>query len=156
METWSALKSPGRWLHLLWTWWNTVGQPPPTPGTPNHHRLLKLHTGLQLHCTLSLSALPPYSRTLISKWNAKCISYWKDGFGPPRGNPEFFSSLAKTLVTLSLVQDQLDIRKEAVVSPFLKTSARSGSMLSQLLVKFWDRPLLIILSGCGQELRSWT
>lgn len=69
---------------------------------------------------------------------------------------QFFSSLARTLVTLSLVQDQLDIRNEAVVSAFLKTSVRSGSILSQLLVKFWDRPFLILLSGCGQELRSWT
>ncbi len=41
-------------------------------GSPNHHRLWKLHTGLIETWMLCLSTLPPDSGTLISKWNAKC------------------------------------------------------------------------------------
>ncbi len=40
-------------------------------GSPNHHWLWTLHTGLQATWILCLSTLPPDSGTLISKWNAK-------------------------------------------------------------------------------------
>ncbi len=43
-------------------------------GSPNHHRLWKLHTGLQATWILCLSSLPPDSGTLISKLNAKLLS----------------------------------------------------------------------------------
>ncbi len=42
-------------------------------GNPNHHRLWKLHSGLQATWILCLSTLPPDSGTLISKWNAKLV-----------------------------------------------------------------------------------
>ncbi len=40
-------------------------------GTPNHHWLQKLHTGLQATWILCLSTLPSDSGTLIFKWKAK-------------------------------------------------------------------------------------
>ncbi len=46
-EAWSALKCPGRWLRWLWTSENTVDQHQQITSSPNHHRLWKLHTGLQ-------------------------------------------------------------------------------------------------------------
>ncbi len=51
-------------------------------GSPNHHWLWKLHTGLQATWNLCLSTLPPDSGTLISKWNAKFTFIWKEDFGP--------------------------------------------------------------------------
>ncbi len=60
-------------------------------GSPNHHRLWKLNTGLQATWILCLSTLPPDSGTLISKWNAKCTFIWKEDFGPLRNSPVIFS-----------------------------------------------------------------
>ncbi len=47
-------------------------------GSPNHHWLWKLLTGLQSTWILCLSTLPPDSGTLISKWNAKFTFIWKE------------------------------------------------------------------------------
>ncbi len=63
----SALKFPGRWLRWLWTqktqWTNTSRW----HGSPNHHWLWKLHTGLQATWILQ---------------NAKFTFIWKEDFGP--------------------------------------------------------------------------
>ncbi len=68
----------------------------PTPaddhGSPNHHWLWKLHTGLQATWILCLSTLPPDSGTLISKWNAKFTFIWKEDFGPLSNSPVIFST----------------------------------------------------------------
>ncbi len=50
-------------------------------GSPNHHRLWKLHTGLQATWILCLSTLPD-SGTLVSKWKANCTLIWKEDFRP--------------------------------------------------------------------------
>ncbi len=54
---------------------------------PNHHRLWKLNTGLQVTWALSFSTLPPDSRTLVSKWNTKLALIWKEDFGPLGNSP---------------------------------------------------------------------
>ncbi len=56
-------------------------------GTPNHHRLWKLNTGLQATWAMSFSTLPPDSRTLVSKWNTKLALIWKEDFGPLGNSP---------------------------------------------------------------------
>lgn len=50
-------------LQLCWlrTWWTTVGQQP-WHGTPKHHRLLKLHSGLETSWNLCISISVSYSR----------------------------------------------------------------------------------------------
>ncbi len=69
-------------------------------GSPNHHWLWKLHTGLQATRILCLSTLPPDSGTLISKWNAKFTFIWSSPV-------LFLHSPGKMLLTLSLVQKWL-------------------------------------------------
>ncbi len=59
-------------------------------GSPNHHWLWKLHTGLQATWILCLSTLPPDSGTLISKWNAKFTFIWKEDFEPLSNSPVLF------------------------------------------------------------------
>ncbi len=54
---------------------------------PNHHRLWKLNTGLQATWAMSFSTLPPDSRTLVSKWNAKLALIWKEDFVPLGNSP---------------------------------------------------------------------
>ncbi len=127
----SALKFPGRWLRWLWTqktqWTNTSRW----HGSPNHHWLWKLHTGLQATWILCLSTLPPDSRTLISKLNAKFTFIWKEDFGPLSNSPVLFlHSPGKTLLMSSLVQKWLG-------SPFPERgdSWCTDSSFSPLLVK---------------------
>ncbi len=55
-------------------------------GSPNHHWLWKLHTGLQATWILCLSTLPPDSGTLISKWNTKSTFIRKEDFGPQQSS----------------------------------------------------------------------
>ncbi len=76
-------------------------------GSPNHHWLWKLHTGLQATWILCLSTLPPDSGTLISKWNAKFTFIWKEDFGPLSNSPVLFLHSPGKLLTLSLVQKWL-------------------------------------------------
>ncbi len=72
-------------------------------GSPNHHRLRKLHTGLQAACILCLSTLPPDSGTLISKQNAKFTFIWKEDFGPLSNSPvPFLLSPGKILLKMFL------------------------------------------------------
>ncbi len=93
-------------------------------GSPNHHWLWKLHTGLQATWILCLSTLPPDSGTLISKWNAKFTFIWKEDFGPLSNSPVLFlHSPGKMLLTLSLVQKWLGI-------PFPETPASVHSLWS--------------------------
>ncbi len=82
-------------------------------GTPNHHWLQKLHTGLQAAGILCLFTLPPDSR-LLSKLNAKYTFIWKEDFGPLSNSPVlFFLSPGKMLLTTFLFQTWLG-------SPFLE------------------------------------
>ncbi len=85
-----------------WTntsWWH---------GSPNHHRLWKLQTGLQATWILCLSTLPPGFGTLISKLNAKFTFIWKKDFGPLSNSPVLFLlSPGKMLLTMFLFQKWL-------------------------------------------------
>ncbi len=77
-------------------------------GSPNHHWLWKLHTGLQETWILFLSTLPPDSGTLIYKLNAKCTFIWKEDFGPLSNSPVLFLfSAGKMLLTMFLFQKGL-------------------------------------------------
>ncbi len=127
----SALKFPGRWLRWLWTqktqWTNTSRW----HGSPNHHWLWKLHTGLQATWILCLSTLPPDSGTLISKWNAKFTFIWKEDFGPL----SYFFSTAQVRRFWCCLWF-----RSGLVALFLKTSERgdswcTDSSFSPLLVK---------------------
>ncbi len=81
------------------SWWH---------GTPNHHRLWKLHTVLQATWILCLSTLPPDSGTLISKWNAKFTFIWKEDFGPLSNSPVLLLlSPGKILLMMFLFQKWL-------------------------------------------------
>ncbi len=63
--------------------------------TPNHHRLWKLNTGLQITWAMSFSTLPPDSRTLVSKWNTKLSLIWKEDFGPLGNSPVLLLIIAQ-------------------------------------------------------------
>ncbi len=77
-------------------------------GSPNHHWLWKLHTGLQATWILCLSTLPPDSGTLISKLNAKFTFIRKVDFGPLSNSPVLFLlSPGKMLLTMFLFQKWL-------------------------------------------------
>ncbi len=77
-------------------------------GSPNHHWLWKLHTGLQATWIMWLSTLPPDSGTLISKLNAKFTFIWKEDFGPLSNSPVvFLLSPGKMLLTMFLFQKWL-------------------------------------------------
>ncbi len=107
-------------------------------GTPNHHRLWKLNTGLQATWAMSFSTLPPDSRTLVSKWNTKLSLIWKEDFGPLGNSPVLLLlSPGKTPLTTTLAK-------------FLDTSVCGGywcldPSLSQFLVKFTQILELILL-----------
>ncbi len=120
--------------------------------TPNHHRLWKLNTGLQATWAMSFSTLPPDSRTLVSKWNAKLALIWKEDFGPLGNSP--------VLLLLSPGKTPL----MTTVAKFLDTSVCGGSWcldtsLSPFLVKFTqilesillDNPhkVAVLLVGCA-------
>ena len=93
--------------------------------SPNHHWLWKLHTGLQATWILCLSTLPPDSGTLISTWHAKITFISKEDFGPLRNSPVLFlRSPGKTLLTLSLVQEWLDMRNATFVVHSLWSSLK--------------------------------
>ncbi len=79
-------------------------------GTPNHHWLRKLHTGVWTSSSLDSVPLHSSSRlqTLISKLNAKFTFIWKEDFGPLSNSPVLFlHSPGKTLLTLFLFQKWL-------------------------------------------------
>ncbi len=103
-------------------------------GSPNHHWLWKLHTGLQAAWILCLSSLPPDSGTLIYKWKAKCTFIWKEDFGALSNSPVLYlRSPGKMLLMMFLFQKWL-------VALFLKMSERgdswcTDSSFSSLLVK---------------------
>ncbi len=101
-EAWSALNLPGRcWVDcgLQKTPWTKTSR---WHGSPNHHWLWKLYTGLQATWIMCLLTLPPDSGTLISKWNAKFTFIWKkDHFGPLSNSPVIFLfSPDKMLLTM--------------------------------------------------------
>ncbi len=96
--------------------------------TPNHHRLWKLNTGLQATWAMNLSTLPPDSRTLVSKWNAKLALIWKEDFGSLGNSPVLLLlSPGKMPLTLSVVQEWLNKRNMTTVAKFLDTSVCGGS-----------------------------
>ncbi len=107
-------------------WWTNTSR---WHGSPNHHRLWKLNTGLQATWAMSFSTLPPDSRTLVSKWNTKPALIWKEDFGPLGNSP--------VLLLLSPGKTPL----MTTVAKFLDTSVCGGSWcldpsLSPFLVKF--------------------
>ncbi len=78
---------------------------------------------------MSFSTLPPDSRTLVSKWNAKLALIWKEDFGPLGNSP----------VLLLLSPGKMPLT--TTVAKFLDTSVCGGSWcfdpsLSPFLVKF--------------------
>ncbi len=119
----------------------------PTPaddiGSPNHHWLWKLHTGLQATWILCLSTLPPDSGTLISKLNAKCTFIWKEDFGPLSNSPVLFlHSPGKMLLTLSLVQKWLgspfpeDVRAWWLLMHWLQLQSTPCEALTSVWIGF--------------------
>ncbi len=91
--------------------------------------LLFLNTGFQATWAMSFSALPPDSRTLVSKWNTKLALIWKEDFGPLGNSP----------VLLLLSPGKMPLK--TTVAKFLDTSVCGGSWcldpsLSPFLVKF--------------------
>ncbi len=108
--------------------------------TPNHHRLWELNTGLQATWAMSLSTLPPDSRTLVSKWNTKLALIWKEDFGPLGNSP----------VLLLLSPGKMPLT--TTVAKFLDMSVCGGSWyldpsLSPFLVKFTQILELILLDN---------
>ncbi len=97
--------------------------------TPNHHRLWKLNTGLQVTWAMSFSTLHPDSRTLVSKSNTELDLIWKEDFGPLGNSPVLLLlSPSKTPLTTT-------------VAKFLDASVCGGSWcldpsFSPFLVKF--------------------
>ncbi len=92
-------------MHYHWatgTQWTNTSR---WHGSPNHHWLWKLHTGLQATWILFLSSRPPDSGTLIFKLNAKLTFIWKEDFGPLSNSPVIFLfSPGKMLLTMFLFQ----------------------------------------------------
>ncbi len=109
-NTWSALKCSGRCCvdcGLQKTQWINTSR---RHGSPNHHWLWKLHTGLQSTWILCLSSRPPDSRNLIYKWNAKFTFIWKEDFGPLNNSPVLLLfSPGKMLLAMFLFQKCLGI-----------------------------------------------
>ncbi len=95
-------------MHYHWatgTQWTNTSR---WHGSPNHHWLWKLHTGLQATWILCLSTRPPDSGTLIFKLNAKLTFIWKEDFGPLNNSPvRFLLSPGKMLLTMFLFQKWL-------------------------------------------------
>ncbi len=118
-------------------------------GSPNHHWLWKVHTGLQATWILCLSTLPPDSGTLISKLNAKFTLIWKEDFGPLSNSPVIFP-LAKVRCFWRCFCFRSDL-----VALFLKMSERgdswcTDSSFSSLLVKLsqvFESALLTVFSS---------
>ncbi len=74
-------------------------------GTPNHHWLQKLNTGLQAAWILCLSSLPPDSRTWFPNEKQQFTFIWKEDFGPLSNSPVLFLlSSGKMLLTIFLFQ----------------------------------------------------
>ncbi len=108
--------------------------------TPNHHRLWKLHTGLQATWALSFSTLPPDSRTLVSKWNTKLSLIWKEDFEPLGNSP----------VILLLSPGKMPLT--TTIDKFLDTSVCGGfwclnPSLSSFLVKLTQILEFILLDN---------
>ncbi len=127
----SALKFPGRWLRWLWTqktqWTNTSRW----HGSPNHHWLWKLHTGLQATWILCLSTLPPRLWDLDFQMKCKIYFHLKRGLW----TTELFFSTAQVRRFWRCLWF-----RSGLVALFLKTSERgvswcTDSSFSPLLVK---------------------
>ncbi len=106
---------------------------------------------------MSFSTLPPYSRTLVSKWNTKLALIWKEDFGP-LGNSPIVLLLSPGKTPLTTTKFLIRITK------FLDTSVCGGSWcldpsLSPFLVNFTrilesillDNPhkAAVLLVGCA-------
>lgn len=88
---WSSVKCSGRRLRWLWTsektqWSNTSR----CHGSPHHHSLWKLPTGLEATWIPCLSTLRPDSGTFISKWHTKLTFIWKEDLEPLSNSPVLF------------------------------------------------------------------
>ncbi len=104
-------------------------------GSPNHHWLWKLHTGLQATWILCLSTLPPDSGTLISKWNAKFLSSEKRTLDH-WATVEFFFSTAQVRCFWRCLWF-----RRGLVALFLKTSEHGDSALTPASVhSLWSSP----------------
>ncbi len=100
--------------------------------TPNHHRLWKLNIGLQATWAMSLSTLPPDSRTLVSKWNTKLALIWK----------RFFFSLAQVKCLWRQLQPN-SLTRLCMVALYALTPASVHSLWSS--PKFMNQFCLTIL-----------
>ncbi len=110
--------------------------------TPNHHRLLKLNTGLQATWAMSFSTLPPDSRTLVSKWNTKLALIWKEDFGPLGNSPVILLLSPGKMPPMTTVAKFLDT-SVCVVALDALTPASVHSLWSS--PKFLNRFCLTIL-----------
>ncbi len=128
-------KIPGRWLRWLWTSETQRTTPSRWHGSPNHHWLWKLHTGLQAAWILYLSSLPPDSGTLISKLNVKIYSHLKKRTLDHWATVQLFFSLAQMRCFWRCF-----CFRSGLVALFLKMSERgdfwcTDSSFSSLLLK---------------------
>ncbi len=103
-------------------------------GSPNHHRLWKLHTGLQATWILCLSTLPPDSRTLFPNEMQNLLSSEKRTLDH-WATVQFFFSTAQVRHFWRCLWF-----RSGLVALFLKTSERgdswcTDSSFSPLLVK---------------------
>ncbi len=106
-------------------------------GTPDHHRLWKLNTGLQATWAMSFSTLSPDSRTLVSKLNTKLALIWKEDFGPLGNSPVLLLlSPGKTALTIT-------------VAKFLDTSVCGAldALTPALVHSLWSSPKSILLDN---------
>ncbi len=126
LKSWSAEVSM-KCSNMQWRWFskNTMDQHQQRwHCTPNHHRLWKLNTGLQVTWVMSSPTLPLDYRM----YNTKLALIWKEDFGPLGNSPVLLLSPGKTPLTTT-------------VAKFLDTSVCGGSWsldpsLSPFLVKF--------------------
>ncbi len=127
-EAQSAPKFLGK--RVQWRWFSKKPNGP-TPADDIAPQIITDCGNLTLDLTwaMSISTLPPDSRTLVSKWNTKLALIWKEDFGPLGNSPVLLLlSPGETLLTTT-------------VAKFLDTSVCYGSWcldpsFSPFLVKF--------------------
>ncbi len=77
-------------LDSLWGSENTMDQHQQMTWQPKSSLTVETSHWTSSTWILCLSTLPPDSRTLIYKWNAKCTLIWKEDFGPLSNSPVLF------------------------------------------------------------------
>ncbi len=83
---------------------------------------------------LGLWASPPYSRTLVSKWNTKLALIWREDFGPLGNSPDFLLlSPGKTPLTTTVAKF-LETSLDALTPASVHSLWSSHKFLNQFLL----------------------